>query len=483
MNRFVVRTGLAAAALLFLIIPAHLHAETGPAASGDTDLTLFPGWGWVLDTRTVELNSGRNDVTFPGIARQLDPGSLQIGLDGEVISVRTRMEHHGWERIFRTLVGRQIRMVSETGQLVEGEVVDFTQGRLYLRKAEGRYTMIPNPHSYRLELDGMPETDKPGMQLDAVVRVDRTGTYPVQIYYVANNIGWSLDYAIVLNESEDKAAVTGTAQIRNNSGTAFDQARVRLVAGDVRMSPQRPPSPRDAAMGDALMARAEAMPEAEQYADHYVYELPRRLDLPEQELYQFPLVAASDVEVTKVYHHGIRPFSGSSRDPQRVSILYRFENEKEQGLGQPMPAGTVRVYRKTGAGDASASVTGAESGRVAGEGSGGMQLLGQDRISHIAEGDPFQVMTGRAFDVRVTETATHQEQLAQRIREEVREITARNERDKPVIVTLEVPLHRNLTVRQANLEPVTRTADRHVYELEVPAKGESQFVITLRQQN
>ena len=481
MNKCTAGTGLLAATFFLLLLPVHIHA--GPPASGDADLTLFQGWGWVLDTRTVELKNGHNDIIFPGIARQLDPGSLQIGVDAEVISVRTRMEHHGWERIFGTLMGKQIRMFSETGQLVEGEVVDFTQGRLYLRKAEGGFTMIPNPHSYRLELDEVPETDKPGIQLDAAIRADRPGTYPVQIYYVANNIGWSLDYAIVLNESEDKAAVTGTAQIRNNSGTAFDQARVRLVAGDVRMSPQHAPHLREAAMGDALMARAEAMPEAEQYADHYVYELPRRLDLPERELYQFPLVAAAGVDVTKVYHHGIRPFSGSSRDPQRVSILYRFENEEEQGLGQPLPAGTVRVYRRTGTDNASASVIGAESGGNTGEGSGGMQLLGQDRISHIAEGDPFQVMTGRAFDVRVMETATHQEQLAQRTREEVREITARNEREKPVIVTLEVPLHRNLTVRQASLDPVTRTADRHVYELEVPAKGESTFVITLRQQN
>ncbi len=451
--------------VFFGMIPAFLPVPS--TGQSNQDLTIYSQSGWVLDTRTVELQSGMNETAFFGIARQLDPGSLQIGLDGEVLSMRTRVEHQGWDRIFHLYKGRHIRLISETGQLLEGEVIDFAQGRLHLRQSVGRHVLIPNPHNYRLEFDEEPETGRTGAQIDAVLHVGRTGSYPVQIYYVVNNLNWSLDYSIVLNEAETKSAVTGTALIRNNTGTAFENARVRLVAGDVRLSPRHSPMMMDAAMGETMMARAESVPEAQQYADHYVFELPRKLSLPERELYQFPLVSAPEVDVNKIYHHGIRPFSGSSRDPQRVTIVYRFENEEEQGLGKPLPAGTVRVYRQV------------ESS----ESSGGMQLLGQDRISHVAEGDPFQIITGRAFDVRVTETVTQHDQIAPRIREEIREILARNERDEEVIVTLELPLHRNLTVRDASLEPVTRTADRHVYELTVPAKSESRFVVTLRQQN
>ncbi len=470
---------------MILLIPAYLAAQAPDR--NDLDLTIFPQSGWVLDSRTVDLQEGLNEVLFFGIARQLDPGSLQLGLDGEVRSVRTRIEHQGWDRVFQQLKGREIRLVSETGQLIEGEVIDYSQGRLHLRKTNGRFTLIPNPHSYRLEFDHEPDREQPGAQLDGVLNVARTGTYPVQIYYVVNNLAWSLDYSVRLNEDEDRAEVIGTALIRNNTGTVYEDARVRLVAGDVRIQARQAPYYSDAAMGDVMMARAESVPQAEQYADHYVYELPRRLSLPERELYQFPLVKAADVDVTKIYHHGIRSFSGSSRDPQRVTILYRFENEEEQGLGQPLPAGAVRVYRESGKDAEYGQETGrrsnAASGSAASAESGGMQFLGQDRISHVAEGDPFQVMTGRAFDVRVTETAVQHDQIAPRIREEVRVIAARNERDKPVVVTLELPLHRNLTVREASLEPVSRTADRHIYELEVPAKGESAFEITLRQQN
>ncbi len=471
--------------IMILLLPVCLAAQL--PERNDLDLTIFPQSGWVLDSRSVDLQDGINEVSFSGIARQLDPGSLQLDFEGEVRSLRTRIEHQGWDRIFQRLKGKEIRLVSETGHLVEGEVIDYAHGRLQLRKTDGRFTLIPNPHSYRLEFDYEPDRDQPGAQLDATLHGVRTGNHPVQIYYVVNNLAWSLDYSVVLNEDENRAEVTGTALIRNNTGTVYEDARVRLVAGDIRIRAQQMPFPREAAMDDALMARAESVPQAEQYADHYVYELPRRLSLPERELYQFPLVKAADVDVTKIYHHGIRPFSGSSRDPQRVTILYRFENVEEQGLGQPLPSGAVRVYRKTGKDDEPGQETGrakdSAPGSTASAKSGGMQLLGQDRISHVAEGDSFQVMTGRAFDVRVTEKVEQHDQIAPRVREEVRVITARNERDKPVVVTLELPLHRNLTVRNASLEPVSRTADRHVYELEVPAKGKNEFEITLRQQN
>jgi len=482
MNKTIAASGLTAVLFLFLCLSTHVDAATGPGKMSDTDLTLFPGWGWVLDSRTVELEDGRNEVTFPGIARQLDPGSLQIGLDGQVISVRTRAEHQGWERIFQSLIGKQIRMVSETGQLVEGEVADFTQGRLYLRKADGRFTLIPNSHNYRLKLDEMPDADKPGIRLDAVVSVDRAGSYPVQIYYVANNIAWSLDYSFVLNEDETLAGITGMAQIRNNSGTAFDQARVRLVAGDVRMTPRHAPHLREAGMGDALMARAEEMPEAEQYADYYIYELPTRLDLPERELYQFPLVSATSVDARKIYRYHVRPFSGTSQDPRRLDVIYAFHNLEEQGLGKPMPAGIVRVYRKTGK-DADGYP---DSGRERMDDavhSGGMQLLGQDRISHLAKGDRFEVMTGRAFDIRALETLTRHEQVAPRVREESREITLKNEKDEDVVATVVVPLHRNLSVVNESHEPVSESADRRVYEITVPAEGENRLGITIRQSN
>ncbi len=482
------RQAFATAALsvlfFFLLLPAQLSAASAPGKSSSPDITLFPGWGWVLETRTADLQSGRNEVTFPGIARQLDPGSLLIDMDGDLISLRTRTEHQGWERIFRDLTGKQIRLISETGQLVEGEVVEFTQGRLYLRKEGGRFMLIPNPHNYRLELAAMPDADKPGVQLDAVVNVDRSGTYPVRIFYVANGLSWGLDYSIVLNEAEDKAAITGLAQIRNNSGTAWEDARVRLVAGEVRMSPRHSPHLREAGMDmDVMMARAEAMPDAEQYADHYVYQIPSRLDLPERELYQFPLVAAESVDVRKIYRYHVRPFSGTSEDPRRLDIVYAFQNLDEQGLGKPMPAGTVRVYRKTGVDetDRPDSGTAGTAGDV--PSNDGMQLLGQDRIQHVAKGDRFEVMTGRAFDVRAIETLARQEQVAPRVREESRVIALKNDKKEKVTATVVVPLHRNLTVVNENYRPVSETANRRVYEIDIPAEGEATLRITIRQSN
>lgn len=468
--------------VILLFVSARVSVARGPGTSDRTEITLFPGWGWVLENRTADLRSGRNEVTFPGIARQLDPGSLLIEVDGALVSMRTRTEPQGWERIFGDLSGKPIRMISESGELVEGEVVSFGRGRLYLRRDDGSFILIPNPQNYRLELTSLPDADKPGVLLDVVVDTDRAGSYPIRIFYVANGLSWALDYTVVLNEAENKATLTGLAQIRNNSGTAWENARVRLVAGEMRMSPGRAPHLREAGMErSAVRVRSEATPDAERYADHFVYQVPGRVNLSGDERYQFPLIAAGSADVSKIYRFEVRPFSGTSEKPRRLDIVYAFRNTEAGGLGDPMPAGTARVYRKTGGAETGWPDPGFEGAAREMPSSGGMQLVGQDRIAQVAKGDRFELITGRAFDVRAVVSVDRQEQLAPGVREESRTITLKNEKEEKVTATVVVPLHRNLTVVNESHRPEIETADRRVYEIEVPAEGESALRITIRQ--
>ncbi len=446
------------AAMIFL--PAVLSASQ--KGQKQLDLTVYQGFGWIQDTRTFELVEGSNEIRFPGIARQLDTGSVRLESDGELISLRTDMGHYGWDDTFEDLKGEQVRLISSYGELVEGKISDYVHGRLYLEKSDGKYTMIPNPHSYRVELKELPGPPASGANILARVNMHSAGEFPVTLSYVLGNIGWRMDYSLVVDEDTGTGVLTGLAGIRNDTGTDFKQASVRLVAGQINVRPGHFHAPADARGEVAAMAE-QADTQPDRYSDFYVYEISEKLDLEKHGMYQVPLVSSEKVSFRKQYRHMIRPFSGSSDDPQNADIRFIFYNTEEDGLGKPLPAGNARVYAR--------------------EAEGSVRLIGQDRISHTSSGDEIRLGTGKAFDIRVIETVTGREEISRNVREEDRKITAKNESEEPVTVTLELPLHRNITVTASDTDPVSETADRKVYEISVPAEGEQTFSITLRQGN
>ena len=59
------------------------------------------------------------------------------------------------------------------------------------------------------------------------------GPQVIETTYIADGISWLADYRLNLNAGETSGDLSVWAQVSNNSGLAFDQARVRLVSGDV----------------------------------------------------------------------------------------------------------------------------------------------------------------------------------------------------------------------------------------------------------
>jgi hypothetical protein len=67
--------------------------------------------------------------------------------------------------------------------------------------------------------------------------------------------------------------------------------------------------------------------------------------------------------------------------PQNVNTVLRFSSSRDQGLGDALPAGTVRVYQR--------------------DARGNPQFVGESRIDHTPMGSQLGLTTGQAFDVKV----------------------------------------------------------------------------------
>jgi hypothetical protein len=255
---------------------------------------------------------------------------------------------------------------------------------------------------------------------------------------------------------DDRAAdLDGWVTLRNASGTAYRNARLQLVAGDLnRVLPAARPVER---MEKVLRsAEADAMRQ-EAFSEYHLYTLGRRTTIANAETKQVGLLDGTGVPVVKrylvqgqqfYYHNHQRP--GAAIKDQ-VEVFYRFRNDQRSGLGMPMPAGTVRVYQ--------------------GDSSGGIQFVGEDRIDHTPKDETIDLKIGNAFDVVCERKQTDFQKIAEDVYEVEFEIVLRNHKPAAIAVEVHEPLNGSWKMLSSS-HPWTKTAAWAAqFEVPVPADG------------
>ena len=59
----------------------------------------------------------------------------------------------------------------------------------------------------------------------------------IEASYLAQNLSWNADYILTVGRDDKAADVDGWVTLANTSGTAFHNARLQLVAGDLNRLP------------------------------------------------------------------------------------------------------------------------------------------------------------------------------------------------------------------------------------------------------
>ncbi len=248
----------------------------------------------------------------------------------------------------------------------------------------------------------------------------------IEASYLASNLSWNSDYVLTVARDEKSADLDGWVTVVNNSGTAFHNARLQLVAGELNRVRQ------ETSRGDMVAERAMAMKAAapqfqqENFSEYHLYSLGRRTSVEDKETKQISLLQGSGVPVEKVfvvngqnyYYHNAQNPGSPLKDP--VLVYYTFKNEEKAGLGIPLPAGNVRVYQK--------------------DSKGGILFAGEDRIDHTPKDETINIHIGNAFDVVAEHKQTDYKSISSRVWEMEFEITLRNHKDTPITVQVNEPI-------------------------------------------
>ncbi len=247
----------------------------------------------------------------------------------------------------------------------------------------------------------------------------------IEASYLAGNLSWNSDYVLTVGRDDKAADLDGWVTLVNNSGTAFRNARLQLVAGDLN---RIQPAVAGAMARDMVMAKATRADQfaQENFSEYHLYTLGRKTSVEDKETKQISLLQGSDIPVAKhfvvngqnFYYHNQQNPGSPIKD--NVMVFYKFKNEEKSGLGMPMPAGNVRVYQK--------------------DSKGNILFVGEDRIDHTPKDEMLNIHIGNAFDVVSERKQTDYKRIDTHTWEMEFEITLRNHKDSAITVEVNEPI-------------------------------------------
>jgi hypothetical protein len=486
--------GISAAACLAAGAAAQGGAEGDPAApgtaQGDVALTIYNSdLALVADVRRIAIAQGRSRVEFPDVSAMIRPQTLSFAAaDTAIVEQNFDYDLLTPSKLMEKAVGQTVTLL-RTNPATGAE----TRERAKVLSVAGGTVLQIGDRIEVLRDDGLPvrvifDRVPPGLRARPTLSVNldstRAGTRPVQLRYLTGGLGWSADYVALYNESAGTIDMQGWVTLTNNTGTTFHNAQTVLVAGD-------PNGGTRGGYRERGMVRAgtEATPR-ERLGDFYLYPLAARTTVANAQTKQVSFLDVQSVPARKIY---ARQVYWQQNDSQPVNAESRiaFSTARAQGLGDALPAGTVRFYQR--------------------DREGTPQFIGEKGIGHTPMGSDLSLVTGDAFDITVkaevekreTITAAEWEKSARlrvvrngKVSEDVTverpktyyrtvmRYTLTNAKSAPVEVELtQAGLDRgwwgdDYRVTSEDLAGEQLNADQRRYKVPVPAEGERVIRVT-----
>jgi hypothetical protein len=234
----------------------------------------------------------------------------------------------------------------------------------------------------RIVFDGVPPNLRDRPTLVTELQSRRAGAQDLELSYLTGGLSWHADYVAELNADDSTVDLNGWVTLVNQSGTAYANAKLQLVAGDVnRVQDEMAVAKFDRSVM-AMAARAPAPMAQEALFEYHLYTLGRPTTLANNQTKQVALLNAAAVPVKKelllsgsdaYYRSGV----GEIGQKLKAGVYVEFANRESAHLGMPLPKGVVRVYKRDSAGNA--------------------QFVGEDRIDHTAKNETVRLHLGDAF--------------------------------------------------------------------------------------
>lgn len=416
--------------------------------------------GLVREIRDVTLGQGELRLEFQDVASTIQPETVIVRPLGQgrlgVLEQNYRYDLLSPQKLLEKYVGRSVRVHRWNEKLGREEVSDAKVLSIHggtVLEIDGEITF---GHPGRLSFPQIPENLIAKPTLEWLLRSE-SPRQRLEVSYLAGGMSWKADYILRLDADDARGHLTGWVTLSNGSGTAYENARLKLVAGDVRRAP--PESSMQATSAHALGYRvAEQQLQQEGFFEYQLYTLERPTTLLDNETKQVALLEADAIKVTKRFVTEGQPrfYRSAYREqggPKKVEVQVEFENSEANALGKPLPRGVVRVYKA--------------------DSEGSEQFVGEDRIDHTPRDEDVRLKVGEAFDLVVERRQTDYRALGKCSSESGWQIQLRNHKDESAEVEVLEHAGGDWELINASHEAKKEDAFSFRFRVPVPARGET----------
>lgn len=424
-------------------------------------------FGLVREIRDLVFAKGRVALELGDVASTIQSETVHMQpVDGprlDILEQNYKYDLLSPQTLLEKYVGRSVKLYrwnekEGRDEAVDAEVLSVNNGTVFRIGDE-----ITFNYPGRIAFPEVPDDliARPTLVWLLDSRADRQR---VETSYLAGGMNWKADYVMVLDEKDRQAGLTGWVTLTNQSGASYEDAQLKLVAGDVQRVSLSPEGRMKAAMAVEMDAGRQDFAE-EAFFEYHLYTLDRPTTVKNNEQKQVTLLEAPEFDVTKrlIYYgaeHYYRGSYGQVESNAKVGVYVDFENEKDNGLGMPLPAGVIRVYKR--------------------DGSGAQQFVGEDRIDHTPRDERIRIKMGEAFDVVGDRRQMDYDVIGNCASESEWRVQLRNHKDEEVEVEVMEPIGADWEVLSSSHQHEKLDAHTFKFRVKVPARGETTITFRVR---
>ena len=471
--------------LLFLLLSATAWCQQNafPAPS----LTIYnQNFAVVRQNVPLSLTSGLNHINFTGATARLEPDSVVLRDPSGKRVLQILEQNYRNDPVSQALLlsyyeGQTIDFLVKNYQrpdeIVKGKIVRSG----YVPGGQATEPIIEVAGKLQFQLPGQPLFPalsdgtilKP--TLNWLMQTDKPGDSVAEVSYITGGFSWNADYNIVAPETGDLIDMVGWITMSNQSGKEFDNAHIKLMAGDVN---KIQPGYGGGIGGGVYRAKAmeAAAPQVSEKAfdEYHLYTLERATTLHDQETKQIEFVRGAQVKSNRIYvYDGAQIDNRWQYNPEyarndqgygtqsnpKVWVMQEIKNSKENNLGIALPAGKLRFYRR--------------------DSDGSLQFTGENMIDHTPKDETIRVYTGNSFDIVGERTRTNYHIDTNReFLDESFEIKVRNHKKEAVQVRVVEHLYRWVNWEIVNPTSEFKKKDSRTAEFTVTIPPDGEKVIT-----
>lgn len=344
------------------------HDKSSNNRLSNLTVSVYPGYALIQGSYAVRLNEGVNQFQLEGLPVSFDPSSIHVDSvegPGKVTlrSTSFRSANLTPQTVQQRSLNKKVTVRysvagEESEREVKGTLLNLYGNTAIVRLKGGSVQQIQNVTGFVFK--GVPEGLANTPSLSMTLEAETKGDYVVHFFYKATNFSWQADYKLVYDEKNGRVDWDGSVFVNNGSGASFEEALLKVVAGDAGYEDSNAGfETMDAGGGHraaftaatAAPMRAKSVRQARVDSVGQVksYKI-GKATIEDGQNQKIPFYMATTVPVQRECRlpkmHHWHASGSSEKVEQPVRNRFLFENTVENRLGTPLPAGSVAILQR-----------------------------------------------------------------------------------------------------------------------------------------